>query len=647
MKLEAKLKLTTLIIMLMSILICSTPCLAYNKKVTWKSKIAPLKSDKSSIAQKLYIWLNVTNDKEVFDTKELINFTFDNSHWPMLHKFREDVEKDIVEKVKPNGIRLWFDQQSPKTYTGIKAYIDSLLKLDRGMEAKESIKKLWIHAKLKKHETIDLYKNYHQFLKAADAKKRLDYLLWHKRYYEAGYLFPLITLSDKKIARARMALGRLSYKADKRVSELSEKEKLDAGVIYDRAKWRRRKRKTRSAIAMINLQPKNAPYPKLWWKERNILSRRKIEESKFQEAYNIIAGNNLNAETNAYSQAEWLLGWLSLSFINKPQQAYSHFENFYSSVSSAISRSRAAYWLGKTDEILGNRHSAKNWYKLASQFSSTYYGQLASEKIGDSIHKGQFFKDIIFSKDNKSFNNNELVTAIHLLNKYNLNKYNKSLFTKLFHNANTRNDYVLIANLAREVGEKKYIVETNKRVQQNLGIFMFEIGYPELNFKTAKKSDKALIHAITYRESMFDPKVISHAGARGLMQLMPSTAKFIAKKIKNRYIKKHLTTKPEYNVKLGTAYLERLLNKYDNFYPLAIAAYNAGDRNVSKWIKNFGDPRSNKIDIVDWLELIPIYETRNYVQRVMETYYIYNLKFNQKPRTVISFAKMYPSKIRN
>lgn len=647
MKLGAKFKLITLFFTFLSILICSIPTHAYNKDDKWEAQIAPLKAEKSEIAKKLYLWLNVTNDKGEFDTRELINFAFENEHWPMLHKFREDVEEDIEEKVKPNGIRLWFDQKHPKTYSGVVAYIEALEKLDHRMEARDNIKKLWVSVSLKKQETIKLYKDYRHYLKAEDIKNRLEYLLWNRRYYEAGYMLPIATESDKKIARARMSLGRLSYKADKYVAALSAEEKMHPGVIYDRAKWRRRKKKTTSAIKMLNNQPDEITYPKLWWHERNILSRRLIEEANYKGAYDVIAQHGLKADDKGYSQAEWLLGWLALRFLNNPSEAYTHFENFHSAVGSAISRSRAAYWLGRTDEELGNKHSATNWYKLASQFSSTFYGQLAAEKIADKIHKKQFFRDIIFSRDSREFNDNELVSAIRLLHKHKLDKYNKSLFTKLFHAAEGRNDYVLIANLAREIGSKKYVVEANKRAQQNLGVFMFDVGYPELEFKTSNKSDKALIHAVTYRESMFDAKVISHAGARGLMQLMPSTAKGVAKRTQNRYVRSHLTTKPEYNVKLGTAYMEQLLEKYDGFYPMAIAAYNAGSRNVAKWIKRFGDPRTEQIDIIDWLELIPLYETRNYVQRVMETYYIYNLKFDKTPRTVMSFVKTSSDNMQN
>jgi soluble lytic murein transglycosylase len=176
-------------------------------------------------------------------------------------------------------------------------------------------------------------------------------------------------------------------------------------------------------------------------------------------------------------------------------------------------------------------------------------------------------------------------------------------------------------------------------MQLKIGEFMYTEGYPLLPTLTVHEPESALIHAIVHRESMFNTEAGSPAGARGLMQLMPGTAKQVARSIGKSYSADKLTENPQYNIELGAAYLQHLLENYDNFYPLAIAAYNAGPANVAQWEKEFGDPRSSKVNLLDWIEQIPIYETRNYIQRVMESYYIYRLRLNQEPRTVLGAGK--------
>ena len=136
---------------------------------------------------------------------------------------------------------------------------------------------------------------------------------------------------------------------------------------------------------------------------------------------------------------------------------------------------------------------------------------------------------------------------------------------------------------------------------------------------------------------MFDTKALSTAGARGLMQLMPATAKRMAKQVGRSYSLDTLTAEPKYNVTLGAHYLNSLIEDYNGFYPMAIAAYNAGPGRVKEWNAKFGDPRRGEIDVIDWVEQIPFYETRNYVQRVMETYFIYRIKHGQPPRGIHDF----------
>lgn len=610
---------------------------AYAKHPSWHEAAESFRRS-GVVGEKLYTWINVTQGQSYnFSTKTMFEFINNEPEWPQMYKFREILEQDLASLSDYTDLEKWFETESPRTYEGAVSYTSYLLTIKKPDKAKKVLKDFWIKAKLDKKEVKSLYKKFSYMLKNEENSKRLRNLLWQGRLKDAETMLVYVDERTGLVGRTTIALFKGNPEANSLLNKLSKQEALDPLIIYGRLRWRRIKDNTDEAIMMLKLQPKEMEDEELWWTERNILARRKIENHKYKETYKIISQHGLTQGTEPYAQAEWLLGWLSLRFLNNPQKAYSHFENFQQSINSAISRSRASYWLGRADEALGNKDSAKNWYSLAAQFPSTFYGQLASEKVYGDYNPSMFLNDYISSSAYSQFKKNELVQALTILIRRNISsQITDCFFSKLFLNAKSRNDYLLIAKFAEEIGQTRYAVEANKRMQQNLGTFMFKIGYPKLEHSTHKESDKALIHSIIYRESMFDKNAVSSAGARGLMQLMPATAKAVSK-TKGKFNHSNLTENPAYNVKLGTMYLEQLINSYNGFYPMAIAAYNAGPRNVGKWIKLFGDPRKKEVDVLDWVELIPIYETRNYVQRVMETYYIYQLKFSNKPKTVMDF----------
>ncbi len=622
----------------------ATPSYAYKKETKWQRDIKSIQAETSPIAKKLYMWLNVTQNKEKFSTKNLIAFTRENPDWPQMYKFNEIIEDGVGVYLPAAEEIKWFHSRSPRTYKGANHYLDTLIEQGKTEAAKRHLNKFWIKARLDKKETMAFAKKYKALFTKADHSARINNLLWNRRYTEAKRMFSLVNKNAAQIAKARIALGRLSYKASSLVNALSKEQQMDAGIIYDRVKWRRRMKKDSGALDMLKRQPQKLTHSKKWWTERNILSRRFIEKGKYAKAYDLISKHGMTSKDKSYAQAEWLLGWISLSFLNKQDRAYRHFENFYQSVTSAISRARAAYWLGRSDDAMGREIPAQNWYKLASYFPSTFYGQLAHEKVYGHVDSSQFLDNQTSMHLQSAFYKKDLVKAIQLLAKHDLHRYTEPFFKKLLKQAKKRADYIMIAQLAIEAKQIQYAVEANKVIQQKLGTFLFIAGYPLLDTTPDIDIEKALTHAIVYRESMFNQKAISSAGARGLMQLMPATARGVSRKIRKKYSRHKLTANPFYNLQLGSKYISQMLKRYDGSYPLAIAAYNAGPRNVRKWIKKFGDPRDENIDIIDWMEQIPVYETRNYVQRVMETYYIYKIKFSEKPKTVFNYKKTPPLK---
>ena len=602
-------------------------------------KNSQLLNDADPLAKDLVTWLTVTETDKSIAPRALIHFALENSDWPKLYECRHRIEDNIEDSgLKPFEIAAWFDQNPPRTAAGIKAYISALVSLSQNTKTKPALKKFWHEAEIDKKETAALAAQFRNFFTAADHIDRLDNLLWEDRFAEAEYMLPLVDDSNRKLAEARIALGRLSSKAAKYVKAVPAAQQGDAGLLYSRLRWRREMNKDADALDLLLHAPKNLVRPDMWWKERNILARRAIEKRNFNRAAQIIANHGLTSGAD-YGTAEWTLGWLQLEFLGQPDKAYQHFDKFYSAANAAVSRSRAAYWLARAAEKMHQPENAANWHKIAAQFPSTFYGQLSYEHLNGAVNAAQFHDDQVPPQDQRDFNENELVQVVHLLAKDGLPKYIDPFLTKLLDVAKTRPDYVLIARLAREAGRIHFAVEANKQMQMKIGEFMFTEGYPLLPALAVKEPESALIHAIVHRESMFNTQAGSPAGARGLMQLMPGTARQVSRSIGKTYSADKLVENPEYNIELGAAYLQHLLDNYDGFYPLAIAAYNAGPANVAEWEHEFGDPRSKKVNLIDWIEEIPIYETRNYVQRVMESYYIYKLRLNEEPKTVMVFKK--------
>jgi soluble lytic murein transglycosylase len=599
-----------------------------------------LKSNPDPVAAKLLTWLYVTDTNFPAASRDMIHFSLENSGWPRLSRFRDKIEKNPeTAALPPAEIAAWFDQNPPRTAKGLRAYLSALLALGKGKEAKASLKKFWLEAELDKKETAALATQYKKLFFATDHPDRLDNLLWEQRYTEAESMMPLVSDSLRKLAQARIGLGRLASKADKLTAAVPASLRQDNGLLLDRLRWMRQMGKDDDAYDLLQHAPKNMKRPDLWWRERHILARRAMEEKDFSRAYQLVLHHGLPAAGFDYSQAEWLLGWLSLEFLNKPDTAYQHFDKFYSAVSSAVSRSRATYWLARAADRLGQKEDAKNWDTLSAQFPSTFYGQLSHEKLYGAVDSSQFLDDQVPAATLAAFEQQELVRAARILAGINQPGYIDPFLAKLLDGAKTRADFVMTARLARETNRPYYSVEANKQLQQRVGEFMFTEGYPLLPALPVRQPESALVHAIVHRESMFDVAAVSSSGALGLMQLMPGTAKQVSGKIGKSFAAAQLTANPQYNVELGASYLQSLLDRYNGFYPLAIAAYNAGPGNVDQWIGEFGDPRSGKVDLIDWIEQIPIYETRNYVQRVMESYYIYRLRVSEKPKTVLAFGK--------
>ena len=620
------------------------------KQKKWKSAIKSTNRIKDKEFKNLVNWLYLKEKRNAASFGEYTKFIEENKDYPRINRLKYLAEHKInLSSTSASTIIGWFDTETPLSGFGEIKLGEAYLLKGRIDEGSELIKKGWITASLSSKDLRYLNKKYRKILNSSDHIKRAEYLAWDYKYWDLKRILRYLPKDHRALYNARQILMSSSYGVDKAISEVPEKFKSDIGLRYDRLKWRRRRGRVESSLEIINNAPNDnnaLVRADLWWKERQIISRSLIYKKKYQLAYDVSKNHSLNKDNEnegpAYAEAEWMSGWIALSFLNNPKVAIEHFNNFYKNVGYPISLARGAYWLGVAYEKIGNDNLSRKYFKEGSKYLTTFYGQLSYEKV-NPFEEFQLNDDSKYSEEyKKKFNKNPLVRHVLLLKELNKSSLSKDIIKHLATLDVENGSEVLAAELATKVGRYDYAIQISKKASYEKR-FINKFNYPIIatpeiiNGKSMPSQE--IILAITRQESEFDPKANSYAGAKGMMQLMTYTAKLVSQQMKVPYSKSKLTADPEYNIRLGTYYFNSLLNEYREIYPFAIAAYNAGPKRVRYWRKINGDPSKNKIDYVNWIELIKFKETRNYVQRVLENANVYKYMLSGKPVKLEKYLK--------
>ncbi len=590
-----------------------------------------------------WIYLKEKNNKATFT--DYTRFIDKNPNYPRINRLKYLAEYKInLQSNNPNTIIGWFQESPPLSGFGKIKLGESYFLKGENEKAYKLIKDGWVTASLSSKDLRYLNKKYKKFLDSSDHIKRAEYMAWEYKYWDLKRILRYLPKDYRALYNARQILMSNSYGVDNAITNVPDKLKSDIGLRYDRLKWRRRRGRLESSLEIIDQAPNNKDElirADLWWKERYIISRSLIYKKKYQKAYDVAKNHSLS-EGPEFAEAEWMSGWIALTFLNKPNTALKHFESFYNNVGYPISLARGAYWIGVTYEKLGKNKLSNDYFKEGSKFLTTYYGQLSYSKINPT---GQFelIDQSKYSKDfEKEFKKNPLVKHVILLKELNKTKYSKDIIKHLADINIDKGSEVLSAKLATDVGRYDYAIQISKKASYEKR-FYNKFNYPIITtprtINDRSMPSQEIILAITRQESEFDPKANSYAGAKGMMQLMTYTAKLVAKQMKVGYSKSKLTSDPEYNIKLGTYYFNSLLNEYREVYPFAIAAYNAGPKRVKYWRKINGDPSKGQIDYVNWIELIKFKETRNYVQRVIENANVYRYMLSGKAIEIENYFK--------
>ncbi len=614
------------------------------KKRKWDSALSLTKNVKDKEFHNLVKWMYLKENNNKASFNDYVNFISKNPDYPRINRLRYLAEQKIVLKnTSPYQIINWFDKQEPLSGTGKVKLGEAYLEVGEKALGVGLIKSGWTTAKLSSSDLKFYRKKFKNIINTNDNLKRADYLAWNNKYWDLKRMLRYLPKDKRLLYNARFVLMTHSYGVDKAIADVPENLKNDVGLKYNRLKWRNRRNRLESSLEILDVAPKNEKdlvRADLWWKQRHELVRDLIYKKDYKRAYKI-SSNHYLSEGVEFAEAEWLSGWLSLSFLNKPKVAVEHFENFYNNVGYPISRARGAFWLGLSHEKLGNSDKAKKYYESGSKFTNTYYGQLSFNKIKFD-QEFSLVKSLKHSKEyEKEFNKNKLIKHIRLLKELDKTELGKDIIKHLATLNIEKGSEILAAKLATEVDRYDYAIQISKKASYEkrfINLYNYPVITTPETIRSKKMPSQELILAIIRQESEFDSRANSSAGAKGMMQLMPATAKLVSKKTKSKYNRKALTSDPEYNIKLGTYYFNMLLEEYGGVYPFAIAAYNAGPNRVKIWKRKYGDPSKQEIDYIDWIELIRFKETRNYVQRVIENINVYKYILNSNnPVTISNF----------
>lgn len=600
---------------------------------------ASMKRIKDKTALKLTRWYYYRRARNDADPNRIDAFRLANPEWPSGRRLRRNAEESLLTRNSDaKSVLSFFGDKGPVTGAGKAALAGAKL-----AEGDEKAAQLLVQEAWRKHdlgEKIEkiILKRFGKLLTPRDHKARVDRLLLLDRKSKISAVQRTAKLLDEKERKkieARIAVVRRLRKAKKMLAAFSDDDiKDDVGFYFSRIQWLRRHKKEEEAWKLLLAAPKE---PKQlvaideWWIERRVNCRKALNAGHPDIAYRI-ARDHEPISGRHYREAEFLAGWIALRYLDKPAEALQHFLALRTASTSSRQIAKAEYWLGRTAAVLGRADEAAAHYAEAAKHPLDYYGQLAKQ----TIQPGPATLSLPATpepteQDLKNFRSHDAVKAIGLVNSVELEKLAPLFFHQLARTIESPGEAVLLAKLAEVMDQPHASVRLSK-IAFNRGLPMAELAYP-INMLPEYKEinepvEPALLYALSRQESEFNPSARSPVGARGLMQIMPRTARAIARQHKVRYRRADLTRNPSYNMMLGVAHLGDLLADYDGSYILTLVAYNAGGGRVRDWTEEFGDPRSKGVNAIDWVERIPFTETRNYVKKILTGVQIFRSRLN-------------------
>ncbi|SLN45846.1 Soluble lytic murein transglycosylase precursor [Roseovarius litorisediminis] len=564
---------------------------------------------------------------------DVLNFIKRNPHWPGLGYLRQQSE-DALTRARFDDVLTFYKGYHPQTGTGALNYARALTARGKADKADAGLVKAWLTMDLSTEEH-DAFIDAHAKLLEPHHAARLDMALW-RGLRDVQQMLPLVTEDQRKLAETRQMVEGDRKGLEAHLATLSKKMLADPHVAYALFNRHIRNNKTEAAIDLILTQShikEGLGQPERWAGWRRALARSQMREGKAQLAYDLAATHQLTDGAN-FADLEWLSGYLALTYLDEPELALDHFQRFRVSVNSPISLGRAGYWIGRTQEALNDPEAAQLAYAHGAEHQTSFYGLLAAEHAAlpadprlDGTNSFPPWRDAPFAATDL----HEVTVLALATGQLNLAEQ----FVTHLSEIQDRTGLGQMGEMLLELEQPHLQVMLGKAAARR-GIVLpgpYYPLHPMTNETLPVPAELAL--AIARRESEFDFNVVSGAGAQGLMQLMPGTARDVANDLKLEHQRGRVMSDWRYNALLGSTYLAQLADRFDGNVVMVSAAYNAGPGRPVKWIEQFGDPRGkDEKEVVDWVEHIPFRETRNYVMRVAESLPVYRARLGEKPLPV-------------
>jgi soluble lytic murein transglycosylase len=589
------------------------------------------------VARKLAEWIILRSEDNGASVERYRAFLSANPSWPSQTFLRRRLEAALWDDHRDDAtVWSWFANESPLSAKGKFSLARVMIARGDRANAERLVRDAWRNDSMSEDTETTALDLFGALLTPGDQKARMDFMLYGSEHEAALRAAKRLGASQVVLAKARIAAYRKASNTRALLDAVPRELHGDAGYIFSKIQLLRREEKfAEAAQLMLGAAKDPARLYNLdeWWIERRLLSRKMLDVGESRTAYLIARDAALPARDIYKTEQEFTAGWIALRFLTDPATAAQHFARIGVGSANPTTLARAGYWQGRAAERAGRAQEARAAYPAAAAQSTSYYGQLARAKLG----LPQIELNGAPAARGRGIERLEVVRAVQLL--YALDE--REIAIPIFGDMGENGDpdaLVGLGELASRNSDARGMLLLGKAAL-NRGLPFDFYAYPVTGIPPFKSIgpdvEQSIVFAIARQESAFNPAVVSPAQAYGLMQVTPDAGKYVCKKYGASFDLGRLKADPVYNAALGAAELGGLIEDYRGSYIMTFAAYNAGRGSVKKWVERYGDPRDPKIDAVDWVELIPFSETRNYVQRIMENLQVYRARFGGGTRLQI------------
>jgi len=589
------------------------------------------------VARKLAEWIILRSDNNGASVERYRAFLAANPSWPSQTFLRRRLEAALWDDHRDDAtVWSWFGNESPVSAKGKFSLARAMLGRGDRANAERLVRDAWRNDPMSEDTESTALDMFGALLTPGDHKARMDLFLYGSEHEIALRAAKRLGADHVALAKARIASYRKAPNSRALLEAVPHELHGDAGYIFSKIQLLRREEKFAEAAQLMMSAPRDPGRlynVDEWWIERRLLARKMLDVGEHRTAYLIARDAALPAKDIYKTEQEFTAGWIALRFLNDPAAATQHFARIGVGSVNPTALARAGYWQGRAAEAAGNSQEARAAYGRAAEQSTSYYGQLARAKLG----LPQIELNGAPAARGRGIERLEIVRAVQLLYALDEREIAVPIFADMGENGDP-DALVGLGELASRNGDARGMLLVGKAAL-NRGLPFDFYAYPVNGIPPFKSIgpdvEKSIIYAIARQESAFNPNDVSAAQAYGLMQVTPDAGRYVCKKYGASFDLARLKTDPVYNAALGAAELGGLIEDYRGSYIMTFAAYNAGRGSVKKWIDRYGDPRDPKVDAVDWVELIPFSETRNYVQRIMENLQVYRARFGGGTRLQI------------